>query len=94
MNKNLYAPTMPLKNHYDRKFELISFSKNDEGNCAVIHFLDESDPTPWVAVRNLAMADTSLLGYEWSHGFYFANRRHAERKFYEMVGVLKEKKTK
>lgn len=92
MNKNLYAPTLPLKNNYDRKFELISFSKNDDGNCAVIHFLGEDDPTPWVAVRNLALSELSVLGYEWDYGHYFDCRRHAEKKFYEMVGVLEEKK--
>ncbi len=92
MNKHLYAPTLRLKGSYTREFELISFSKNDDGNCAVIHFLDEGDPTPWVTVRNLADAWPDGVGYEWAYGHYFDCRRHAEKKFYEMVGVLVEKK--
>lgn len=90
MRKNLFAPTLRLHGNYRRAFELISFSKNDEGNCAVIHFLDENDPTPWVAVRNLTAVDLSesFVVYDWDSGFYYETRRHAERKFYEMVGVL------
>ncbi|HAO61578.1 MAG TPA: hypothetical protein DCQ90_06580 [Erysipelotrichaceae bacterium] len=86
---NLYAPVL-LGKGMAIKFELISYSKNDDGNCAVIHILDISSPEPWVAVRNLATFESTIFS-EWDHGFYFANRRHAEKKFYEMVGVLKEK---
>lgn len=107
MSNRLLHLQFRLNNDSAREFELISFSKDDSGNYAVIHFLDESDPTPWVVVRNLALAmhEVNLgrfsgssvrrqAGYEWNYGFYFENRRHAERKFFEMVGVLKERKTK
>ena len=94
MSNRLLHLQFRLNNDSAREFELISFSKDDSGNYAVIHFLDEGDPTPWVVVRNLANIGLYWDVKEWSYGFYFANRRHAERKFYEMLGVLKERKTK
>lgn len=91
MNEHLYAPVLRTIGEFGVEFELISYSKNDEGNCAVIHILGTSSPTPWVAVRNLSECE-STTGMEWDHGFYRECRRHAEQKFYEMVGVLEEKK--
>ena len=91
MNEYLYAPIHRTKGLGGANFELISYSKNNEGNCAVIHILDVESPTPWVAIRNLSNCETTI-GMEWDHGFYFDCRRHAEKKFYEMIGVLEEKK--
>lgn len=83
-----YEPKMSTRSGIN--IELISFTKFTLGNCAVVHCLDEDAIEPWIAVRNLMEnSDGSCF---WDHGFYFSCRRYAEQKFYEMTGVLPEKK--
>lgn len=73
------------------EIEIIDFHKTDEGNHAVI-FMPDNPVSPWIAVVNIQQ-DPRTGKYFWDRGHYFDARYRAEKKFYEMVGVLEEKKT-
>ena len=82
----IYEPWLPAAKS-GRRYELISFTKTTEGNCAVVHSLDDGVIEPWIAVSDLTVDTEDNLF--WDYGFYFNSRRDAERKFYDMTGLLK-----
>ena len=70
----------------NRVFEIIDFQRNEDGsNYAVIHMPDDTI-TPYVTVWNLTTAGPLVA---WDMGHYCSTRQQAEKKFYELTGVIK-----
>ena len=88
MPNQLQIKLLAQNNH---EIEIIDFHKTDDGNHAVL-YMPDNHVSSWIVVVNIQQ-DSKTGKYFWDRGHYFDVRYRAEKKFYEMVGVLEEKKT-